>query len=217
MKIRELMTNPPVSVRPDLPLRDVAATLAEHCISGVPVVSDEGRVLGVVSESDIVRKECGAIEPEPHGLRVRRRSRPHPGIAEATTAAEAMTSPAVVVEDWMSAYEAAWLMSTSDVSRLPVVRRDRLVGVISCADLVAHFARPDAEIEQEVQAAVADLDAPSRVHVEVHEGRASLDGEVSDDRDLQCVPRIAAHVPGVVAVESHLALHSPQGESGIFA
>lgn len=200
MKIRELMTTPPVSVEPDLPLRDVATTLAEAHVSGVPVVS-AGEVVGVVSESDIVRKEAGMPKPERRGL-LRRRT--PAGVAVATTAGEAMTSPAVVAEDWMSAYEAAWLMAEHDVSRLPVVHDGGLVGVISCADLVAHFARPDAEIAPEVRAAVHDPGARSRLHVDVLDGRVTIDGAVDDPRDLTSVPTIASHVPGVVAVESHL-------------
>jgi len=207
MKVRELMTKPPVCVAPDLPLREVAQVLVQQRISGVPVVSD-GRIVGVVSQSDIVRKECGASsEPE------RRRHGRQPAVVEATTAGEAMTSPAITIEDWVSAHYAAWLMSTHRINRLPVIHRDRLVGVISCADLVRHFTRSDAEIEGEVRKAVDDLLAPSLLDVEVDHGRVTLDGELDDELGLAAVPRTAARVPGVVAVDSHL--HVRDGRAAV--
>lgn len=208
MKVHALMTSPALSVSPDTPLRDVAALLTEHGISGLPVVS-HGRVVGVVSQSDIVRKERG-LESPPRSFLARRTWRRERPPADARTAGEVMTSPAVVIEDWMSEYHAAWLMSTLDISRLPVVHGETLVGVISCADLVRHFGRSDAEIEEEFEAAVERYDPlePDRLHVEVDHGLVTLDGEVEDEYDLEAVPRIASHVPGVVAVDSHLHVHA---------
>lgn len=208
MRVRELMSNPPLSVSPNATLRDVAAVLSEHKISGVPVVAD-GRLLGVVSESDIVDKECG---PEEEQNRRRRRSfrRRLRARTCATTAGEAMTSPAIEVEPWMSAYQAAWLMSTHDVNRLPVVDRGRLVGLITRRDLVRHFARPEAEIEQEVRAAVQSYDpalTSGHLQVVVENGRVRLEGEVEAVADLEVVPRIAGHVPGVLAVDAQLHVH----------
>jgi CBS domain-containing protein len=213
MRVRNLMSSPAVTVAADASLREVAAVLAEHGISGVPVVAG-GSLIGVVSESDIVDKECGpekGQEPVPRLPRRRsERARPCP-----TTAGEAMTSPALVVEPWMSAYQAAWLMSTHDVNRLPVVERERVVGVITRRDLVRHFARPDLEIEREVVHSIEAYDREAleagHVRVQVEKGRVKLEGEIKETCDLAVLPRIAARVPGVLAVDTDLCARGRRG------
>ncbi len=203
MRVRDVMSKPPLSVPPDLDLRDLATLLARHEISGVPVL-DEGRVVGVVSASDIVERERGP-EVEWRSRRPRLRGRRRARAASATTVAEAMKSPAITVEAWMSVYEAAWLMSTCDVNRLPVVERDELVGVITRSDLVRHFARSDHEIEKDVGEKLELLEAP-RVSVVSTHGRVVVEGELETAADLACLPHLVASVPGVVDVESRVTL-----------
>lgn len=94
MKVEELMTRDVITVAPQSLLKAVAETLARHRISGVPVV-DNGRVLGVVSEADILKKEAAELKPGMLG-RLLRRERPDAKKA-ARTARDAMTSPAVTV------------------------------------------------------------------------------------------------------------------------
>jgi CBS-domain-containing membrane protein len=102
MKVQDLMSKPPVSVSPETPLREVARLLCQHRISGVPVV-DEGLVVGVVSESDIVERERGRDESRLlHRLGVRERRRRK--AARAATAGDAMSSPAVIADPTMSDY-----------------------------------------------------------------------------------------------------------------
>jgi len=204
MRIGDLMTTPAVVVSPDATLREVAALLSRHRISGVPVVSDD-EVVGIVSESDIIEKERGPDEKS-RDLRGRLLHRQRSGAAYATTAGEAMTSPAVVAEAWMSAYEAAWLMSIHDVGRLPVFDRGTLVGVISRADLVRHFARSDADIERDVREDVINTLLVPDVGVRVDDGRVFLDGEVDHEADLRCLRHAVSRVPGVVAIDSRVKL-----------
>src|SRR5581483_5866857 len=176
MRIREIMTSEVFTVRPDTPLKEVAAALAERRISGVPVVDEEGEVLGVVSEADILFKERGpstrtgtlAWLLDPYGFEGRLK-------LEARTAAEAMTAPAKTIASWRSVSAAAAQMLEQRINRLPVVdERGALVGIVTRADLVRAFVRPDAEIEREIREDVLRqalwLDAPERVEVAVEGG-----------------------------------------------
>src|SRR6188472_2366492 len=129
------MSSPAVSVPPDMPLRKVAALLAERGISGVPVVL-AGEVVGVVSEADIVVHETGR-----ELARLKRRApwrRPTSASTQrvAKTAGEAMTSPAITIAPWRPASAAAALMVERGIKRLPVVRQGQLIGVIARSDLV---------------------------------------------------------------------------------
>jgi CBS domain-containing protein len=202
------MTADVTTVEPGTSLKDVAAMMAERRISGVPVVDGSGAVLGVVSEADIVRKEAPAPEARTGLFRwldletgeVRAK-------LDARTAGEAMTSPAVTIGVDRPVSEAASLMVNERIKRLPVVQNDRLVGIVTRADLVEAFLRPDDEIEREIREEVAlntFAIAPESLHVEVSNGEVTLGGEVDtpDVRDL--LPAFVRRVPGVVSVHSHV-------------
>ena len=197
--IRALMSTPPITVSPATTLRELAAVLAEHQIAGVPVVA-EAELVGIVTESDVIEKERG---PDEEFSQLAHRHR-RPPAASAVTVGDAMTSPPVVVEAWMSPYEAAWLMSSHDVSRLPVVDGGRLIGIVSRADLVRYFAREDREIEHDIEEEVLDALGLADVSVSVQDGRAVLEGEADRETDLRCLHHAASRVLGVVAVEVHV-------------
>ena len=205
LRVRELMSTPAVAASPEMSLHGLAKLLSKHAISGVPVVDPTGEVVGVVSESDIVEKERGT-DDEAVG-RLRRHLGRARRAAGATTVAEAMTSPPILVEPWMSTYEAAWLMSVEDVSRLPVVDEGKLVGVIARADLVRYFARPDSEIAADVRDEL-ELLSLADVDVLVEDGFVVLSGEVERESDLRCLRHAISRVPGVVSVTTSVALES---------
>ena len=205
MRVREVMGKPPLTVPPDMSLRELAVLLTNHEISGVPVV-ENGRVVGVVSASDIVDRERGPdVESRGRLPRLRRRSLPR--AATASTVGQAMKSPAITIESWMSVYEAAWLMSSYDVNRLPVIDRDALVGVVTRSDLVRYFARSDRDVERDVREKLALLDGPHVSVVATH-GRVVLEGELEWASDLACLSHLVASVPGVTEVDSRVTLRS---------
>jgi CBS domain-containing protein len=206
-RVEELMSAPVVTVQPDAPLREVAALLVEHGVSGVPVIQD-GEVVGVVSEADIVAKEQASGAPRSSGGRRPRRSRRSAmaRLRRATTAGEAMTSPAITIAGWRPASAAAALMVEHGVKRLPVVKDGRLIGLITRADLVRAFARSDAELESEIRNLLhrAIWIEPGSVTASVYDGRATLSGVVESALDAELLVRGVERVPGIVLVDDRL-------------
>ena len=205
MKVRDVMTAEVATVHPSMSLKEVARLLARLGISGVPVVDSEGVALGVVSEGDILVKERG-----PHETRALFRHRKPVQATEqaklaAETAADAMTSPAIVVGPERPVSVAAKLMLEHGVNRLPVVKLGKLVGIVTRADLVRAFTRTDAEIERELREDVLARTMwiePGRVDVEVRNGVVTLTGRLQTRTDAELLGRLAARVPGVLSVES---------------
>lgn len=212
MKVRELMSSPARAVEKDAPLKDVARFLCRHHISGAPVVDDEGYVLGVVSESDIVEKERGSDGPGGLLHRLGPRERRREVTAQATTAGEAMHSPPILADPMLSDYGAAWLMSEHDVNRLPVVDRGKLVGVVSRADLTREFARRDEHLAMGIRHDVIEPLFVPDVSVEVRNGQVVLRGAVDSERDHRALVHAVTHVPGVVSVASEVQVRAPATE-----
>ncbi|MFF6793647.1 CBS domain-containing protein [Streptomyces filamentosus] len=184
LKVGGLMTDDVVSAVPDMSFRDVAKLLAEHDISGLPVVDADDHVVGVVSESDLLARR-------------------------ALTARDVMSAPAVTVHAEEAAADAARLMVRRGVERLPVVdEEERLVGIVTRRDLLRVFLRPDPEIGRRVREEVlADaLGLPTdAVDVHVLDGVVTLDGRVRLRSEAVMLRRLAERVEGVVAVVDRLS------------
>lgn len=208
MNVKDVMTSDVVTVRPETSLKDVAAILTERRISGVPVVDASGKVVGVVSEGDILFKERGPSErtgllawfADPYDVAEQLK-------LAARTAGEAMTAPAKTIAPWRPVSSAAAEMLDEGVNRLPVVDDEgRLMGIVTRADLVRAFVRTDAEIVREVREKVLErallLETPETVTVGVDGGVVTLDGFVELRADAELIPTLVARLPGVVDVES---------------
>jgi CBS domain-containing protein len=209
MKVKELMTRDVRTVAPHTPLKQVAAILAQHRISGLPVCDADGRVVGVVSEADILYKQQARRE----------RSGPLAWLADggaqeaaakraAYTAGETMSEPPVTIGPDRSVAEAARLMIERKVNRLPVVKGDELVGIVTRSDVVRAFTRSDAEIAEEINEQVLRrvlwID-PGTVNVHVTQGLVTLAGVVEGRSDVQLLKTLVERVPGVVDVHSEVA------------
>lgn len=206
MKVKELMNEDVIAVEPETTVKEVASLLVDHRISGVPVVDDARKVLGVVSEADILLKERGA-EPEPRILRALLGSFPDIDKLEARTAAEAMTSPAITIGSKKDLYQAARLMTEHGVKRLPVVDdRGVLVGIVTRSDLVKAFARSDDEVAQEIEEMVRRTlwIEDENLEIRVLGGEVRLSGKLERRTDAELLPRFVSRVPGVVSVRSTL-------------
>jgi CBS domain-containing protein len=146
MKVSDVMTENVFTVTRDTPLRLVAQRMLEYGVSGMPVVED-GRVLGVVSETDILYKERSLPERESLADWLEHYPADPPRAKlDARTAGEAMTTPAVVVAPGRSIADAAALMLDLDIDRLPVVSGGLLAGIVTRTDIVRAFAGEDTAL-----------------------------------------------------------------------
>jgi CBS domain-containing protein len=208
MIVADVMTTDVVKVQPSMPLKEVAELLLSRGISGVPVVDAEGRVLGVVSETDILAKEQGSVDPRSllHRL-LSPGARAEQAKLDATTAAQAMTSPAVTIPPHATVAEAAAKMLEHCVNRLPVIDGPSLRGIVTRADLVRAFIRPDAEIAHQVQDEVLRRRLwikAEDVQVSVERGSVRLQGHVQSEKVARKVESLVRDLPGVVDVDSYL-------------
>lgn len=201
------MSSLPVSVHQTTPFREIAARLRECRVSGFPVLDADGKVTGVVSESDLLVKE--AVLEEPGGFRGALGGILHHGErakAGGIMAADLMTSPAVTIGPDETVEHAARLMYDHRVKRLPVVDPEgRPVGIISRTDVLAVFDRADAEIRAEVMSQVImGRSEPSWYSVIVKDGVVTLEGTPETVSIGHELVRRTRYVQGVVAVRDRL-------------
>jgi CBS domain-containing protein len=217
MKIEDAMTAPVETVRPEASLKDVADIFAERGFGGLPVVDEEQRMLGVITEADIVLKEQAEVPMRGLGRVLRRREADAlRRKVEARTVGEAMTSPVVTVEHWLSVSAAAELMIEHGVNRLPVLQGRELVGIITRHDLVRAFARSDSEIEQEIRDdTFANVALPESLRVMVKDGEVLLRGEVESKYEAEAIPSLIRRIPGVVAVDSELNAYDAEAKGQV--
>jgi CBS domain-containing protein len=211
--VKDILTADVVAVRADAPYRNMAAMFRLHRVSGFPVVDDAGKVVGVVSETDLL--PAGALGPAAGAHPGRPAWRPHRKQPQAggPTAGDLMTRPAVTIGPDELARRAARLMYSRKLRRLPVVDRDgRLVGILSLADVLSVFTRPDEEIRREiVQDVIADgffLD-PAPFAVTVEGGIVTLAGPVGSGILGANIADQVEHLEGVVAVRDRFTYPTP--------
>jgi CBS domain-containing protein len=210
MKVRDVMTRQVVTARPEMSLRDLALLLSEHRISGMPVLGSDGSVLGIVSEADILAKERGHEPAHGGGLSWLFGDRAAPDELRrhaATTVGEAMTTPAITIDQDRPLREAAALMLDRGVNRLPVTATGLLVGILSRADLVRAYIRRDAEalaaIRDQVIRKTMWLD-PDDMILEVREGVAHIAGTVDRHSTAAIIERLISLVDGIDLVMNDL-------------
>jgi CBS domain-containing protein len=216
--VKDVMSTPVVAVRRDASFKEMAAKLRGYRVSAFPVIDEDGKVIGVVSEADLLAKEALANDHTGiHGAITGIWRHKEYEKAEGLTAGDLMTHPAMTVRPEDPVEHAARLMYTLQVKRLPVVDAGgRLVGIVSRADVLAVFDRPDAEILAEITDDIIlreFLLDPGRFMVSVDEGVVTLQGNLEAaviGRNL--VDRIR-RVPGVVAIRDELAY--PPAEQSI--
>jgi CBS domain-containing protein len=209
--VGDLMTENVVYVPVDAEIKEIAQTLASARISAVPVLDLTDRVVGVVSESDLLAKVviAGDLDAFVHGVHTSRRDLRHKG--EAETAAGLMSAPAITVSPTTTIVEAARRAARARVRRLPVVDVDgRLLGIIARADMIRVFLTSDADIRKAIVDEVilheSALD-PTGVEVSVDGGVVTLRGELSQRSLIGSVVAATRRVAGVVAVHNCLTYH----------
>ena len=220
MQAQDVMTTKVAAVAPDTPVTEIAKLLLERQISAVPVVSDDRRLVGIVSEGDLT-----------HGLGQEgaKRSWWLDLLASPQTKAEAylkgqgrlawdvMTRSVISVTPDTPLPEIARLLEAHRIKRVPVLRDGELLGIVSRADLLRGFAlQPSTDASADdralrerltVEFERAGIASHAYVNVVVRDGVVHLWGIVPAQREAEAMRLAAERVPGVASVESHLAVH----------
>ncbi len=207
--VDDVMTRTVVTVRDDAPFKEIVRLMDDYRVSALPVVDERGRLLGVVSEADLLLKEGREPDAEVHRRSFEgRRQRQERAKADATAAGALMTAPAIAVSPRASVGEAARIMHRRGVKRLPVVDEDGAVlGIVSRRDLLHVFLRDDEEIRREVLEGVVGGTLwiePDTVGVSVHEGVVTLRGELERRSLCSILVGLVQGVDGVVGVRDML-------------
>ena len=206
--VRDVMAPDAVTARTTTTFKELAEIMVRRRISGLPVLSRQGKVVGVVSEADLLMKEEAQQDPGTRPGRRLHRQAPR-AKAAGDTAGDVMTTRPVTIRPDATIAEAARLMDQHHASCLPVVEEDgKLAGTVGRRDLLRVFLRPDSDIRAEIinEVLVRYLGTnPVLVSVDVADGVVTLSGEVGSKSMLRLIfPAIRA-VDGVVDVEGRLA------------
>jgi len=203
--VKDVMTTRVIWVRKDATFREMAVALREYRVSAFPVVDDDRKVIGVVSEADMLNKEALIDESGFVDGILHRRDQAK---ARGVTAGDLMTTAVVAVRPEDSVEHAAKLMYDRGVKRLPVTDENgHLVGIISRADVLSVFDRTDSAIAREITHDVIlgeFLVDPSVIQVTVVDGIVTLAGRPETSETGHEIVWRVRHVQGVVAVRDRL-------------
>jgi CBS domain-containing protein len=206
MRVVDVMTSQVEVAHPDWTLKQVARTMIDAGVSGLPVVDDDGVIVGIITEADFIEAEA---ERAPGRRRFIDTVFGEKKTKAPSTVAAAMTTAPFVIDRNAKVTDAAKMMTAHHVRRLPVVTPDgKVEGIVSRSDIVAAFARDDEEIADAVHYGVIRrilmLDAPD-VSVRVTDGVVTLSGEVPTRTDAKLLEELAGGITGVVRCDSELS------------
>ncbi|MFI1398675.1 CBS domain-containing protein [Streptomyces sp. NPDC020681] len=200
--VSDVMTHTAVAVGREAGYKEIVALMEQWKVSALPVLEGEGRVIGVVSEADLLLKE------EYRGQDPRLTDPPLLDLAKAgaVSAEELMSSPAVTVHANATIAEAARIMARRRAKRLPVVNdTGMLEGVVSRSDLLKVFLRQDEDIADEIRRTVLDtLPAAAQVTVDVTDGVVTLGGDLRDRALVPLLARATRAVEGTIDIRVNL-------------
>jgi CBS domain-containing protein len=221
MHAADVMTPDVICATPEMPVRELVRLMLDHQIGGVPVVED-GRVVGIVSEGDLLRRAETGTEPRVSRWLELVTSTDRLATDYARThgrrAGEIMTRDVVTVPDTMPIAEVAHLLETRRVKRVPVIRDGKLVGIVSRRNLLQALATrlsaptasaDDRGIREAFHKELRErawAGSPGSVNAVVTGGVVHLWGVVPDAAVRQAVVVAAENIPGVRAVEDHTEL-----------
>lgn len=197
MRVRDIMTRPVFTIRPTDPVEGAAALLADRGITALPVIDERNRLVGMVSEGDLLRDRVPA-DPTAN-----LRTAPAPAAHRPHVVAEVMTRDVVTAWPTEDVADVARTMLDRDVRSVPVLDGGNVIGIISRRDLLRSVLRTDDVLAHEVQQRLdAYADEPGRWTATVTEGVVRIDGFIDDDEERRVVEILARTVPGVAAVRS---------------
>lgn len=200
MRADEIMTAPVVTVRPDATVHQAALLMNEHAVTSLPVLDDDGNVVGIVSEVDLIRDRM-PHDPRSH-LRPESVASSEPG----QFVDQVMSTTVVCLSGSADTADLAEVMLESNVRAVPIVEGGRLIGIVSRRDLLRTLLRDDTAIRSDVVHRLDDYAGePGRWKVTVENGVVTVHGQFDDEAQREIVNVLARTVPGVTRV--HTAHH----------
>lgn len=220
MKVREIMTKDVIAVAPKTTIRDAAGLMVDHGISGLPVVTDDGRMVGIVTEGDLILRQKPErkvpwwdLSLSPGEELAREYQKLH-----GMTVAEVMTRAVVWIGPDAPIESAAELLDRHRIRRLPVIEDSRLVGIVSRADLIKALAAapareerrfPDRRLVEEMkERLVREPWASHGIAVHASDGVLSLWGLVETEAEKAALETMARSIEGTRGIENHLVVRS---------
>ena len=199
MRARDIMTTPVTTVCAATSIKEAAALLASNGFTALPVVDGGDRLVGIVTEADLVRDR---VPRDPRALC-------HPGeelpTVATTTVGEVMTTPVTAMGPGTDVAVLAKALLDAGHRSMPIVDGARLVGIVTRRDIVRVIARDDHAIAQDVRHRLAIYGGERRWRVEVHDGMVSIGDEFDDETDRHVATVLAEAVPGVVCATAFAA------------
>jgi CBS domain-containing protein len=204
LTVEDVMTRDVVKVAPTATFHQMTGLMRGRGISALPVVDEQGTLLGIVSEADLLLKET--TPPRRRWLPEGRRSAARRRKADGVDAAGVMTTPTISVGSRASLVVAGRLLQKHQIKRLIVLdANDQMVGIVSRRDLLAGFSRSDADIRSDVIEGVIPrwlMVDPAGLRVEVHGGVVRLEGTAGRRSDAEVLAHLVRGLDGVVEVDS---------------
>jgi CBS domain-containing protein len=214
---KEVMSRPVITVTPSTPVQEVARLLNARRISGVPVVDSAGKLLGMVTEADLLLKEADpGDDPKPSFLFPHAAKEQHEWLRryEGKVARDIMTAKVITVSEDTPIRKVAALLAKNRINRVPVVRGDALVGIIARHDILKVFDQSDETLRQHVRDVLREdlWIRPEPLDVRVREGQVAIRGEVERKSDVRLIADFVRIIDGVVDVDvSELRYASDDG------
>jgi CBS-domain-containing membrane protein len=207
-KVRNVMTHEVITIGEQAPFTEIVRRMAVHKVSALPVINDDGRLVGIVSEADLLHKEEYQDQEDTRHWLETRRERAARAKAAGRRAVDVMSTPVVTIDPDATVAEAARRLARDRIKRLPVVNlKGRLVGIVSRADLLRLYLRDDEAIHREIVDEVllrALWIDPATVLVKVDDGVVTLVGHVERQSLVPVMVHLTRTVPGVVDVVEQL-------------
>lgn len=206
--VADVMTKRVHVATPLTPFKLLVRLIEENRISAIPIVDQDGRPVGIVSEADLLLKERHGEPDTAARLFHPRRSRTEVAKAEGTVASDLMTAPPITVPADAPLMHAARLMQERNVRRLIVTdMRGRIAGIVSRSDLLQVFLRTDEDLRQDVLEKLIPailIDQQSPIDVRVRANVVTLSGQVDRKTDAEILSRLTRDLDGVVGVVNRL-------------
>jgi CBS-domain-containing membrane protein len=215
--VADIMSRNVVTATPDTPLPELIDEMVRHGISGIPIVDAESRLVGIVTEADLMSKPAYGGSHRRSlaiiGDLLRGQERRWESKARGLTAGEVMTTEVESARPYEGVHSAARRMVKCRVKRLPVVDKGRVVGIVSRTDVMRRMHRTDEELQAEIAATLSDparLPETTVVNVSVDDGIVTVRGSVRYPSDLPVLSTIVWRFPGVVDVRVEATAREPE-------